>query len=595
MTMEEVTRLTIDLIRPDIQRVLRDPVALCCALREFKVIDESLLTTVVQMVAHFNIDSIWDLIFKELPKRCTVYELEDSLAMAGYKDIAERLQRLSSTFLGQRGINSAVPCSEPKREGLQLFFKRLKREIYNGTDYNFLKDMSNHMERVLFSNNPQKGKITPDKYVITLAVMLDSPIEENELFIHGLTEGERFMRQDIITKLQKIVSKTPNQYISSMFLFPRMAVENALKRDFQEGEESVDLALQHASFVCNCVEKADMYYRIVHFYHRMFEFTQSENALQRLLKYGACGIRCLERETEEVGNQWKRLFLLRMILCLLGMSTECRVIQDRIYCSQNVAHASKYLAKVDEAWEGIERKAMLLYFMAKARLYDVQDQLEVALHYAKDLKRIAEENKSKHLVFVEQYVRQLEFRRSSQFQVLQPTGQYGIDHLLIMEDTRTGSNKSMRRIAGDGSCEENNHGVCEEVENSSDIAQFSSLSGPEALVWVEMSGNTSVDEETALKSLDQEGDSLACQLHQLKIVIHGDDNCFANSEIRPSHIDQADWQNLNSSSFDLNLVMNKDISDSTILQSPLRGELSDSDTNQSFLELREEPEGASLP
>ncbi|KAL3847897.1 hypothetical protein ACJMK2_018788 [Sinanodonta woodiana] len=593
--MEEVTRIIIELIRPDIQRVLRDPVALCCALREFKVIEESLLTTVVQMVAHFNIDSVWDLIFKELPKRCTVFELENALAVAGYKDIAERLQRLASTFLGQRGINSHVPCSEQKREGLQLFFKRLKREIYNGTDYSFLKDMSNHMERILFSNSPQKGKITPDKYVITLAVMLDSPIEENELFIHGLTNEERFMRQDIISKLHKVISKTPNQYISSMFLFPRMAIENALTKDFQRGEESVDIALQHASLVCNCVEKADMYYRIVHFYHRMYEFTQSENALKRLLEYGTCGIRCLERETEEVGHQWKRLFLLRMILCLLGMSTECREIRNRIYCRHNVAYASEYLAKVDEAWEGIERKAMLLYFMAKTRLYDLQDRIDVALHYAKDLKRTAEENKSKHLVFVVEYVHSLELRRSSGFDVLQSTQPYGTDLPLGRDDAQTGLNTGIPRTLGDGSGDQHNLEMYEEAAVSNELTQFLSHSPPEALGWVEMNRNAPVDEETALKSTEQENDSVSYQLQRLKIVINDDEVCVANSETNPSHTDQLHRPSFDSSSFDPNVVMDNASSDITILNILPRGELSDSDTNQSFLELRGEPDGASLP
>ncbi|KAL3842265.1 hypothetical protein ACJMK2_020297 [Sinanodonta woodiana] len=384
-----------------------DPMTLAQALFNDDVIDASFMDELTEMsLEGSSNDLIGRRMIQCLPYYCSSSQLYSALCKTGNQTLAKRMNRIAKSQNGNCG-RPVVVDGGVNRRSVRLFFRDLKNCIYSCK----LEDPQKSLRKMalLYDKNMRLETLSltrqslADKLTMILAVELDAPIEENELFVHPPSSEDQRNRCSIINRMKDLVSETSSPLITNMIIFTRVSIEKAMQRKFEEGESDLKIALQNACQTNPCLEKADMYYRIAHFYHRKFEHYPCEETRKSLMTFAEIGLGMLGNEAKVVQCQWRVLFCIRMVFCQLCMSTECRIIPQKVSIG-GIEKSKQLLAIMEESWEGITNKTKLFYYMAKARLCEVTNDIHMAVHFAKKTKQIALENRSKHLKYINEYL-----------------------------------------------------------------------------------------------------------------------------------------------------------------------------------------------
>ncbi|KAK3611397.1 hypothetical protein CHS0354_034839 [Potamilus streckersoni] len=384
-----------------------DPLMLAQALFNDDVIDGSFMDELTEMsLVGSSKDLIGRRMIQCLPYYCSSSQLSNALCKTGNQSLAKRMNRIAESQ-NIKCIRSITVDAGVTKKNIRLFFRELKNCIYSCKLEDPKKSLRKmalvYDKKMRLERLSRTRQYLADKLTMILAVELDAPIEEDELFIHLPSSEEQLNRCLIINQMKDLVSETSNPLITNMILFTRVSIENAMQGKFEEGETDLKMALQNACQTNPCLEKADMYYRIVHFYHRKFEHYPSDETRKSLMTFAEIGLGMLGQEADVVQCQWRVLFCIRMIFGQLCMSTECRIIPLNVSIA-GIEKSKQLLAIIEESWEGITNKTKLLYYMAKARLSEVTNDIPMAVHYTKKTKQIALENRSKHFKYINEYL-----------------------------------------------------------------------------------------------------------------------------------------------------------------------------------------------
>lgn len=101
------------------------------------------------------------------------------------------------------------------------------------------------------------------------------------------------------------------------------------------------------NFIGLCLEIVNMIYIDVYF--KLWQFEQMfMMELKELFFYeGSKGLWVFREEEEEIRNLWKRMFFLRMIFCLVGLSNKGCCILGCVICEEDVDGVEKYMNEID--------------------------------------------------------------------------------------------------------------------------------------------------------------------------------------------------------------------------------------------------------
>lgn len=81
---------------------------------------------------------------------------------------------------------------------------------------------------------------------------------------------------------------------------------------------------------------------------------------------GSKGLWVFSEEEEEIRNLWKRMFFLRMIFCLVGLSNKGCCILGCVICEEDVDRVEKYMNEID--FKDIEVRWEMMYYIVKVRI-----------------------------------------------------------------------------------------------------------------------------------------------------------------------------------------------------------------------------------
>ena len=119
-------------------------------------------------------------------------------------------------------------------------------------------------------------------------------------------------------------------------------------------------------------------------------------------------------EDEDARKFWKRMFILRMVYCLLGIGNRANVISRFVKDHKSIVEAQKLLAEFDQVWTGIDTRREMFYCVARSRLCEYLDHIEEALLYIGRAKRLAVEGCfAEKIPFVMEYERILKTRQNA--------------------------------------------------------------------------------------------------------------------------------------------------------------------------------------
>lgn len=352
------------------------------ALREFlKHADTRAVALALQMMecldGRLDVGDItWGQIFQILVFRDYSFVSSDDLCRRffdhGYQDLARSLFLYSLYAESQSQSLVTVKRSVPaNKKTIHLYFKNLKRLVHNAQFKDprsfFRKQARLLQNQIQHESAESKRQFLADKYIALLGAEIDAI---------AITYDVTLPDQDIFTELKSLAVNSTDASISEVVFFGRKANALAIAKKFSEGEDMVKQAHCCANFTGPCLEIANMIYIDVYFKLWQFEQTPTTELKESLLYEGSKGLWALSEEEEEIRNLWKRMFLLRMIFCLVGLSNKGRCIPGCVIREEDMDRAEKYMNEID--LKDIEARREMMYYIAKARIKQLRRMFDDA-------------------------------------------------------------------------------------------------------------------------------------------------------------------------------------------------------------------------
>lgn len=352
------------------------------ALREFlKHADTRAVALALQMMGCLDGgldvgDITWGQIFQILVFRDYSFVSSDDLCRRffdhGYQDLARSLFLYSLYAESQSQSLVTVKRSVPaNKKTIHLYFKNLKRLVHNAQFKDprsfFRKQARILQNQIQHEHAESKRQFLADKYIALLGAEIDAI---------AITYDVTLPDQDIFTELKSLAVNSTDASISEVVFFGRKANAFAIAKKFSEGEDMVKQAHCCANFTGPCLEIANMIYIDVYFKLWQFEQTPTTELKESLLYEGSKGLWALSEEEEEIRNLWKRMFLLRMIFCLVGLSNKGRCIPGCVIREEDMDRAEKYMNEID--LKDIEARREMMYYIAKARIKQLRRMFDDA-------------------------------------------------------------------------------------------------------------------------------------------------------------------------------------------------------------------------
>lgn len=321
-------------------------------------------------------DITWGELFRTLVFRDYSFVSSDDLCRRffdhGYQELARSLYMhflyAESHSQSLVTVKRSVPIN---KKSIHLYFKNLKRLVHNAQFKDprsfFRKQARLLQNQIQHERAESKRQFLSDKYIALLGAEIDAI---------AITYDVTLPDQDIFTELKSLAVNSTDASISEVVFFGRKANALAIAKKFSEGEDMVKQAHCCANFTGPCLEIANMIYIDVYFKLWQFEQTPTTELKESLLYEGSKGLWALSEEEEEIRNLWKRMFLLRMIFCLVGLSNKGRCIPGCVICEEDVDRAEKYMNEID--LKDIEARREMMYYIAKARIKQLRRMFDDA-------------------------------------------------------------------------------------------------------------------------------------------------------------------------------------------------------------------------
>lgn len=321
-------------------------------------------------------DIPWGELFRTLVFRDYSFVSSDDLCRRffehGYQELARSLYMhflyAESHSQSLVTVKRSVPIN---KKSIHLYFKNLKRLVHNAQFKDprsfFRKQARLLQNQIQHERAESKRQFLSDKYIALLGAEIDAI---------AITYDVTLPDQDIFTELKSLAVNSTDASISEVVFFGRKANALAIAKKFSEGEDMVKQAHCCANFTGPCLEIANMIYIDVYFKLWQFEQTPTTELKESLLYEGSKGLWALSEEEEEIRNLWKRMFLLRMIFCLVGLSNKGRCIPGCVICEEDVDSAEKYMNEID--LKDIEARREMMYYIAKARIKQLRRMFDDA-------------------------------------------------------------------------------------------------------------------------------------------------------------------------------------------------------------------------
>ena len=347
-------------------------------------------------------DVTWSEIFQTLIFREFSFVSVDELCRRFYQHGFQHLSKslyicflhAESILQSPQNVKRSVPVN---KKAIHIYFKNLKRLVHNAQFKNprefFRKQarlLQDRIERETVDES--KRQFLADKFIALLGAEIDAI---------AITYDATLPDQDIFSELKSLTAKSTDASISEVVFYGRKANALAIAKKFSEGEDMVKQAHCCANFTGPCLEIANMIYIDVYFKLWQFEQTPTSKLKESLLYEGSKGLWALSEEEEDIRNLWKRMFLLRMIFCLLGLSNKGRCIPQCIISEEDVERAERYILEID--LENIEARREMMYYIAKARIQELKGLLYDAKMEIDKASEIAHSGNFKEVDSIEEY------------------------------------------------------------------------------------------------------------------------------------------------------------------------------------------------
>ena len=349
---------------------------------------------------------IWNALLLLIPGSCELKCVLNVLLDGGYSEIA--------MAIGQKLRMSIVPSAQDLRihrtntgDSSQRFAQKLFMNFKINTHNNAFVN-----PRTYCHEESQKYKIQlegyngvdddvrrgiADKYAACLLAEIDS---------HIMLYTRQFPTCDLIKRLKLLIPETSNSNITQLSYDSRLAMSCALAGKEGEAEDHLQSAMGLSFFIGRCVEISNLLYIYVFSLLSAYEKCPTQKLRDKIIHIAELGLQSVEDETDSIREFWVRLFTLRIVYCLLGLSYRGDPIYGIIIHRFNIRKAKQLLTDIDKQWEKMESRRKIMYYVAKARIAELEHNygyIDSVLHFLSLAINIGNEGEYGETQFVKLY------------------------------------------------------------------------------------------------------------------------------------------------------------------------------------------------
>ena len=374
-----------------------DPVYVAFQLAKYNCISKGLCQIIqTRFIAGISKEENNELLLDNVPFHTNLLSFIKVLDKCGYHRLSARLFLIFIKM--QTGFLEVQKSRNIDRKNLHSFFRKLKIMIHDAQFKNpteFLRDLAKRfMKQFEKEKDPAKKQRIADKVVAIIGAGIDA---------QAITFDTELPNNDMFSLMKAIVPYTGNTLITDVVYYGRLANANAIARNFEDGEGMLREARVRAYNTGPCLELVNMLYIQVYFLLWQYEQTPTKQIRDSLMMWGRIGIESLEEEEFGTKLMWRRMFIQRMVFCLLGIGNRANIIHGAYVDDDCAKTAENLLADFDQYSERIEQRRKMFYNVAKGRLYQYRGEFEVASLYVSDAEKLAMSGNFKELEFIRDY------------------------------------------------------------------------------------------------------------------------------------------------------------------------------------------------
>ena len=280
------------------------------------------------------------------------------------------------------------------KQGQTLYFKtklHLQQNIFRGDPTQQCQKIYEHCEKMFEEekNEDKKKemhlKMMKYAYICTscLCAALDAEITRWNTSFDWDDSQHVFPKtrlQCLLNELYGFINKTPNPQIVEVALFSRIAIAYAMAGQLAKADDYIEKAFASSIDIPRCTELEFMFRIYTMILLFKYQDDPTELLSERFLHIVQCGLQIIEDETDESKRYfWMRMILLRKVFLLLALGNKMEVINGWVYKEEHVKKAEELLVEIEKMGE-MEKRREMFFYMAKARISELQNSLEFAVY-----------------------------------------------------------------------------------------------------------------------------------------------------------------------------------------------------------------------
>ena len=354
---------------------------------------------------------IADFVINNLPFHTRLVPFIKALDNCGYTKLSSKLYLQFIRF--QTGFTDVKKIQCEKRIHLDLFYKSLKSKIHDGQFKNprhaldqLAKRFMNKFEVEL---NPKEKQRTAEKCVAVIGA---------QIVAHAVTFDSTLPGSEMFCEMKSLIPYTENTYATEVVYYVGKAFANLMAMNLEDGENMLTAARVRIYNTGPCLELISVLQIETYFLLWKYEQTPTTKVREDLLMWGRIGLESLEEEQEQIKIFWRRMFILSMVFCLLGIGNRANIIPGADVDDNCIKMAQQLLADFDQYYEGIEQRREMFYQVAKARLNHLLGRKDEALIHISSAEHLAESGQFKEVFYIGQIKSALQSDKSSNNETL---------------------------------------------------------------------------------------------------------------------------------------------------------------------------------
>ncbi|XP_071164866.1 uncharacterized protein [Mytilus edulis] len=350
---------------------------------------------------------IWDALYLLMLEQCELQSLLEVLLGNGYRDVAIEMSQKVRIATSQQ---KQIVCIHRTKTGnsshrfAQRLFMNFKINTHNNAFINPRKYCHEEsqkyklqLDRCQSSEDDTIKTEIADKYAACLLAEIDS---------HLMLYTKNGFLSGLMIELKRLIPNTTNSSITHLSYQSRLAIRYALEGKHDDEEEHLQSAICTSLLVGRCVEISNLLYIYAFNLLCRYEKYPTKNLRDKVIHIAELGLQSVDEEDELIREFWMRLFIIRIVYCLLGLSFRGDPISGITIDKQSLRRAKLMLAELDRLWERIESRRKIMYYVAKARVAELErnvgyiDTVSLFLNMAI---KIGEEGEYGETQFIKEY------------------------------------------------------------------------------------------------------------------------------------------------------------------------------------------------